>query len=57
MEIEIVIAECPYCGCKRHSLTVEDALEKLNKHICITTLADREIMEILVRIVDGTTRS
>mgnify|MGYP001603302724 CR=1 FL=1 len=48
---DLVVAECRRCGVKRYSFTEEDALAKLEKHICTRTLLDDEIDEIIDKLL------
>ena len=51
-ELEMVIAECPYCGISQYFWCEEDALYKLSKHKCLSSLLDKELTEILARIIE-----
>jgi len=48
--LDIKIAVCPYCGTQFFAFYEEDAIKKYKEHKCLTTLAEKEIMEILDRI-------
>ena len=43
---EVVIAECPHCGACRYSFCEEEAVAKLSKHRCLSTLSDEEVYEL-----------
>ena len=53
MNFSMVIAQCPYCGCRRYSFDVIDAVDKLRKHKCPATKAEREVIDIVRKKIDG----
>jgi len=48
---DMVIAKCPYCGAERFSWCEDDAAYKYYKHKCMATLLDKELHEIISRII------
>ena len=50
-EVEMIIAKCPYCGAEFSSWDEEDATYKYYKHKCMATLLDKELHEIISRII------
>ena len=45
-------AECPYCGQRFYGFSEEDAREKYEKHRCMFTRSEKEILEILDRVIN-----
>ena len=48
----MIIAECPLCGAKFYGWSQEEVREKYNNHRCMATLMDKEIHEILERVIN-----
>ena len=49
--VDMIIAQCLYCGMQRFGECEEDAVEKLKTHRCITSLSDKKLGKILERIL------
>lgn len=52
MSFAMVIAECPDCGQRYHGWSEEEARDKYKNHRCMSTRMEKEISEILERVIN-----
>lgn len=50
--MDVKVAQCNLCGQRYFAWDEESVLEKFKSHVCMMNRADREIAEILDRILN-----